>query len=179
MKFTEALEFCKLGHDIYLKGHEDIVYGYYGDGLIDDTTIKMKNPNSPLGYEFMTNLAATMFIEENAKSNSDDWMVNFKDSSINGKEYSINNSIFKAIQYNERNFQNILNYFGIDSDQIRKSLRVWDELYPQRVSFIVPETKDVLIFKIGDYIILSPKNTYFVLTEKVFNVIFSNEEEDE
>lgn len=75
-------------------------------------------------------------------------------------------------QYVENNLDKILEYFNIDYKDISRSIRCWDELFPEKLSFVTP-TKDVLIFQDTDYIVKACNTgTYFVLTKKQFNELF-------
>jgi len=178
MLFSEALEFCKAGYTIY---SEEDKSRFYSWSDTDGTTIKVdydlgKELNHE--YEYMTNLAFTLFIESNLRADKPCWRVIFNMEDIKGRDYLINGKIYKAIQYITYNFGDILKFFNIELNDIQNSMRCWDELYPSRVSFVVPKVKSVLIFKECDFIVKAPDGTYFVLEDKIFKNIFKEEKDE-
>ena len=163
MFFEDALELCRSGNAIYREEEPDKKYVYIGG----DLCLKVEG-----GYDELTSLAQSQFICSNVDMKKDVWKVDFKESNITGKTYIIDKRQFKTIQYVENNLDKILEYFGIDYKDISRSIRCWDELFPEKLSFVTP-TKDVLIFQDTDYIVKACNTgTYFVLTKKQFNEIF-------
>ena len=178
MLFSEALEFCKAGYTIYSEEDKNKFYSWSD---VDGETIKVYyglgeelNPD----YEYMSNLAFTIFMESNLRANNSCWRVVFNLKDIKGRDYIINGKIYQAIQYIEYNLNDILEFFNIELKDIRSSMRYWNELYPQRVSFVVPKVKSVLIFKECDFIVKAPDGTYFVLEDKIFKNILKEEKDE-